>query len=112
MKPDRETMGLIGLVEEMKRRRIFVSLVMTRAETQVSWWDERSGQVRTGAPEYAQMHLNALNENDRQEVERVGQRMGGRTNVQGRRQFGRAACDHGSRPVWKIRPGRLGIWPV
>lgn len=36
MRIDKDALQFIAVVQEMKRRRIFVSLVMTMAETQIS----------------------------------------------------------------------------
>ena len=77
MRIDKDMLQLMRLVEDMKRRRIFVSLVMTPGRTQVSYWDAGLREVRTGDEHSARMHLNALIENDCRELEYVGRRMGG-----------------------------------
>ena len=67
---------MMAAVEEMKRRKIFVSLIMTRTGTQLSWWDAGKREVVTGDVASARLHLRALHENDRREVERAGRMMG------------------------------------
>ena len=76
MRPDKQMMGLMALVAELKRRQIFVSLLMTNSRVQISWWDAGLHEVRTGDEHSARMHLNALIENDRRELEYVGRRLG------------------------------------
>ena len=66
---------LIELVEDLKRRRIFVSLIVTNTRVQVTYWDARLHETVIGDPAGARMHLNALDENDRRDVEREGRRM-------------------------------------
>ena len=76
MRIDKDALQFIAVVQEMKRRRIFVSLVMTTAETQISWWDSGAHTVRTGDIYSARHHLNLLDENDTQEMAFVGRRLG------------------------------------
>ena len=76
MRIDKDALQFIAVVQEMKRRRIFVSLLMTNSRVQISWWDAGLREVRTGDEHSARMHLNALDENDRRELEYVGRRMG------------------------------------
>lgn len=76
MRPDKQMMDLMALVAELKRRQIFVSLLMTNSKVKLSWWDAGLHEVRTGDEHSARMHLNALDENDRRELEYVGRRMG------------------------------------
>lgn len=76
MRPDKEWMRLIRLVTGLKRRRIFVSLIVTNSGTRVSYWDSGLREVVTTDPCGAQLHLNALEENDRCELEAAGRRMG------------------------------------
>ena len=78
MRPDKQTMALMGVVEELKRRKIFVSMVMTRTNTQISWWDRGAGRVREGSMDEAALFIGALETNDRLEVERIGRGMKGR----------------------------------
>ena len=66
---------LIELVENLKRRRIFVSLIVTNTRVQVTYWDRSLHEMVTSDPAGARMHLNALDENDRRDVERAGRRM-------------------------------------
>lgn len=66
---------LIELVEDLKRRRIFVSLIVTNTRVQVTYWDARLHETVISDPAGVRMHLNALDENDRRDVERVGRRM-------------------------------------
>ena len=66
---------LIELVEDLKRRRIFVSLIVTNTHVQVTYWDRSLHEMVTSDPAGARMHLNALDENDRRDVERAGRRM-------------------------------------
>ena len=76
MKIDKETLRMIRIVEGLKRRKIFVSMVMTRTGTQLSWWDAGQHEVRTGDMDSARHYLNVLDENDRRELEWVGRRLG------------------------------------
>ncbi len=76
MRPDKAMTQLMRMVEELKRRRIFVSMVMTTRGTQLSWWDAGLHKIVTSDQYGAAMHLNALRENDRRELEYVGRRMG------------------------------------
>ena len=76
MRPDKRMMRLMGVVEELKRRRIFVSLVMTNSKEQLSWWDAGQREVRTGDMDSARHYLNVLDENDRREIEYVARRLG------------------------------------
>lgn len=65
---------LIKLVEELKRRRLFVSLIVTNVRVQISWWD--GDEVRTGDESSAKRFLNAVMANERAELEYVSRRMG------------------------------------
>lgn len=69
---------MMRLVDELRRRRIFVSLVMTRNDVKVSFWDEYRHEVRTTDMMGAAIHLKGLRENDRREVEYVGRQLEGR----------------------------------
>lgn len=73
---DKQMMQLMAVVQEMKRRRIFVSLVMTTTKTEISWWDSGAHTVRTGDIYSARHYLNLLDENDTQEMAFVGHRLG------------------------------------
>ena len=64
------------IISEMKRRRIFVSFIMTMQGTRISWWDRGAGRVREGSMDEAALFLRAMETNDRLEVERIGRRMG------------------------------------
>lgn len=66
---------LIELVEDLKRRRIFVSLIVTNTQVQVTYWDRSLHEMVTSDPAGARMYLNTLDENDRRDVERAGRRM-------------------------------------
>ncbi len=72
---DRQTTRIIS---EMKRRRIFVSYIMTMTEERISWWDRGAGRVRAGSMDEAALFIGALETNDRLEVERIGRGMKGR----------------------------------
>ena len=76
MKPDKQMIGLMALVQKLKRRRIFVSMIMTNSGTMVSYWDSGLREVVTTDPCGAQLHLNGLEENDRRELQYIAQRMG------------------------------------
>ncbi len=65
---------LMRLVEELKRRRVFVSLIMTRTKVQITWWD--AGKMRTGDTDSVRLWLKATRENERLEIVRVGRRLG------------------------------------
>lgn len=75
---DKELVRLIKLVMELKRRRIFNSMVITNTGVQVGYWDAGLRQCIISDQHGAWMHLHALEENDRQEIEYVGQRLGRR----------------------------------
>ena len=66
---------LMELVEGLKRRRIFVSLIVTNTQVQVTYWDRSLHEMVTSDPAGARMHLNALDENDRREAEYAAGRM-------------------------------------
>ena len=69
----RKTYRIIG---EMKRRRIFVSYIMTMTGERISWWDRGAGRVREGSMDEAALFLRAMETNDRLEVEQIGRRLG------------------------------------
>ncbi len=64
------------IIAEMKRRRIFVSFIMTMKGTRISWWDKGAGKVREGSMDEAALYMGALETNDRLEIERIGRRLG------------------------------------
>lgn len=70
---DRQAARIIG---EMKRRRIFVSFIMTMTGERISWWDSGRGKVHEGSMDEAALYLRAMERNDRLEVERIGRRLG------------------------------------
>ena len=76
MRIDKDALRLMQLVDNLKRRRIFVSLLITRTGVEVSYWDRKQGKVVTVEPLSAMRYLRALDENDRRELECVGCRMG------------------------------------
>lgn len=77
------------LVAELKRRRVFVSLLVTRTGEQYTWWvgvgnemrrakndpDFRPG-MRTGDADSVRLWLRGQAENDRREIQYVGRRLG------------------------------------
>lgn len=66
--------SLVRLVEELKRRRVFVSLIVTMTKVQITWWDAHS--MRTGDADSVRLWLRAQAENERREIEHVGRRLG------------------------------------
>ena len=68
---DRE---LMRLVNELKRRRVFVSLIITTARTQISWWDDHD--LRTGDADSVKLWLRGQEENERREIQYVARRLG------------------------------------
>ena len=65
---------LLRLVDALKRRKAFVSFVMTRTRIDFSWWD--GSEVRTGDADSVKLWLRAQEENDRREIIRISRRMG------------------------------------
>lgn len=65
---------IIRLVEELKRRRLFVSLIVTNVRVQISWWDGE--EVRTGDESTVKRFLSAVKANERAELEYVSRMMG------------------------------------
>ena len=66
--------SLMMLVNELKRRRVFVSLVMTNVRVQITWW--AGHDMQTGDLDSAKLWLRAQTENERREIEYVGRRLG------------------------------------
>lgn len=66
--------NLMKLVNELKRRRVFVSLIVTMTRVQVTWWDGRG--MRTGDADSVRLWLKSEEENERREIEYVGRRLG------------------------------------
>lgn len=65
---------IIKLVEELKRRRLFVSLIVTNVRVQISWWD--GDAERTGDESTVKRFLSAVMANERAELEHVSRMMG------------------------------------
>lgn len=65
---------LMRLVNELKRRRVFVSLIVTMTKVQITWWDGH--EMRTGDADSVRLWLKGSEENDRREIEYVGRRLG------------------------------------
>ena len=65
---------LIRLIEELKRRRLFVSLIVTNVRVQISWWD--GDEVRMGDESSVKRFLNAVMANERAELEHVSRMIG------------------------------------
>lgn len=65
---------LMKLVEELKARRVFVSLLMTRTQVQITWWN--GAEMQTGDADSVKLWLRGQRENERREIEYVGRRLG------------------------------------
>ena len=76
MRISKELMELLQLVAELKRRRIFNSLLITNTRIQIGYWDQRLHENVISDQYGARMHLRALDENDRREIEYIGKRLG------------------------------------
>ena len=68
---DKEVLRLVDL---LKRRRVFVSLIVTMTKLQFSWWDGE--EVRTGDMDSVKLWLRGQDANDRRELVRISRRMG------------------------------------
>ena len=66
--------SLMRLVNELKRRRVFVSLIVTMTRVQITWWAGRD--MQTGDLDSVKLWLRAQTENERREIEYVGRRLG------------------------------------
>ena len=81
-----EAIALYSLVKELKRRRMFVSLLVTNAETRITFWTgiklNRPNQktdrphLVTASPDVAWGYIRAIRENERSELDWVGRRYG------------------------------------
>ena len=67
----KETMKLVDL---LKRRRVFVSLIVTMTRLEFSWWNGE--KVVTGDKDSVKLWLRGQDENDRRELVRISRRMG------------------------------------
>lgn len=65
---------LMKLVAELKRRRVFVSLIMTNVQVQITWW--AGHEMMTGDTDSVKLWLRGQTENERREIEYVGRRLG------------------------------------
>ena len=59
--------NLMKLVEELKARRVFVSLLMTRTQVQITWWN--GAEMQTGDADSVKLWLRGQRENERRELE-------------------------------------------
>lgn len=76
-----EAVALYALVNELKRRRMFVSMMITNAGVKVSFWtglrlDDGKPELKTETPETAWGYIKAMRENERNEMDWVGRRSG------------------------------------
>jgi hypothetical protein len=72
---------LYRLYRELKKRHMFVSLIVTNSNIQVSYWDGE--KVVIGSEEDAWLHLWTAMENDRRELEWAANRLGIRVRKSG-----------------------------
>lgn len=66
--------NLMKLVNELKRRRVFVSLIVTMTRVQITWWSGHD--MQTGDADSVRLWLKSEEENERREIEYVGRRLG------------------------------------
>lgn len=67
---DKQLIGLMRLVMELKKRRIFNSIVITNTGVQIGYWDRGERKPVITDEFGARMYLNALRENERRALER------------------------------------------
>lgn len=65
---------VLKMVDALKRRRVFVSLIVTMTKLQFSWWD--GSEVRTGDMDSVKLWLRGEDANDRRELVSISRRMG------------------------------------
>ena len=53
---------IMRLVETLKRRRVFVSLLMTRTQVQLTWWDGKD--MRTGDTDSVKLWLRGQDDDE------------------------------------------------
>lgn len=77
-----EAVALYALVNELKKRRAFVSMTITNAGVTVSFWignnigSEGRPEMITCKPDEAWGYVRAMRENERRELDWVGRRYG------------------------------------
>lgn len=69
MRPDKQMMGLMALVAELKRRRIFNSLLITNSGVQIGYWDRREGKPVITDEFGVRMYLKSLAESEKRALE-------------------------------------------
>lgn len=69
MRPDKQMMGLMALVAELKRRRIFNSLLITNSGVQIGYWDQRECRPVITDEFGARMYLKSLAESEKRALE-------------------------------------------